>query len=223
MKTTPAHHRRAVFEALARLGTALSAAPRLEILEVLAQGRRTVEEVSTAIDQSVANTSHHLKVLRAAGLVRAEKDGRTVWCEVADADVVALLVTMQRIGEAHLSGVSDLLDGYLHAHGALESVDAEALLQRQATGQLLLVDVRSEREFQAGHLPGAVSIPFDQLRARLSELPNDQQVVAYCRGRTCVMAAEAVSLLQEHGVQATRLDGGFTTWVARRGPTEVSP
>lgn len=217
-------HRRfkdAIYEQLARIGKAASAPKRLELLELLAQGPRTVEALADQAAISVANTSQHLQVLRAARLVESEKQGLYVEYRLADPQVGRFYLALRQLAERRLVEVERLSHDYFHAKGALEPVASEELARRVKAGEVTVLDVRPEPEYRAGHLPGALSIPVAALKARLKELPKDRAIVAYCRGPYCVMAVEAVELLRKKGFVAHRMEQGVLEWRAQGGHLET--
>src|SRR5207247_104129 len=188
-----------LYEQFARIGKALSSAHRLELLEVLAQGEHSVEVLAHETGMSVANTSQHLQVLRAAQLVDVHREGVYIYYHLADERVFTLWQTMRQVGEARIAEIDRIVDTYLHDRNQLQSISAAELIQRLMEGNMILLDVRPAEEYIAGHLPDAISIPVVDLEARLSELPQDKEVVAYCRGPYCVFADEAVTLLRMNG------------------------
>lgn len=196
----------AAYAHLAEVGKALSSPARLEILELLAQAPRTVEVLAGEIDQSVANTSHHLQALKRAQLVTTERDGLHVIYAIAGADVAAILVHLQAVAARHVAGLEKLTREYFEARDGLESVDRHTLLERLRAGDVVLLDVRPEHEFAAGHLPGALSVPLPTLESRLADLPRDRTIVAYCRGPLCTLSAEAARRLRALGFDAHRSD-----------------
>jgi len=204
--------KRELFQQLARVGTALSSGTRLEFLELLAQGERTVDQLATMTGVSVANTSQHLQKLRQAGLVLGRKEGQYVFYRLAGDEVVGLLEALGKVGEAHLAEVERIVRLYLAAKDDLEPVPAKELLDRARKGLVTVLDVRPPEEFAAGHLPGAVNIPIYELEKRLSDLPKRKEVVAYCRGPYCLMSYEAVELLRRKGLKARRLQAGLPEW-----------
>ncbi|WP_437551465.1 metalloregulator ArsR/SmtB family transcription factor [Sorangium sp. So ce367] len=211
-------HRRfkdAIYEQLARLGKAISAPKRLELLDLLCQGPRTVESLAEQAGISVANASQHLQVLRAARLVDAEKKGLYVEYRLADGEIGLFVFAMRRLAETRLPEIDQVTREYFEQRGAMEAVDDEELLRRVKSGEVTVLDVRPLEEYRAGHIPGAISIPVGELEARLKELPGDREVVAYCRGRYCVMALEAVELLRKQGFKAHRMEQGVVDWQAR--------
>jgi len=204
--------KRAIFESLARVGTALSSATRLEFLELLAQGERSVDELATLTATSVANTSQHLQKLRQAGLIVGRKQGQYVYYRLAGDVVVGLLAALGSVGEAYVAEVERIVRLYLHEKDSLEPVPAKELLERARKGLVTVLDVRPPEEFAAGHLPGAVNIPVNELEKRLGELPKRKEVVAYCRGPYCLMSYDAVQLLRKKGLKARRLQNGLPEW-----------
>jgi rhodanese-related sulfurtransferase len=203
-----------VYAQLARVAKALGHANRLELLEFVAQGPRSVDELAGMTHLSVANASKHLQDLRRAGLVHARKEGLRVFYEIAGSDVVALIAMLRHVAEARLAEVDQLLRTYITSRDELEPVPAAELLQRAEDGLVTVLDVRPAEEFAAGHLPGAVNIPLGELPARLRKLPKGREVIAYCRGPYCLLSVDAVVLLREKGFQARRLEDGYPEWAA---------
>lgn len=208
---------------LARIGKAVASPGRLELLEILAQGERTVEALARETRLSVANASHHLQILREARLVEARKDGLYVYCRLADSDVFEFSRMIRRLAERRLEEVDRIVQLYLGARDQLEPVGREELLGRVRSGTVLVLDVRPVDEYRAGHIPGALSIPLDRLARRLRDVPPDKTIVAYCRGPYCVLAFKAVEILRTRGFDARRLVDGFPEWRAAGLPVEVSP
>ncbi len=206
----------AIYEQFARVGKALSAPKRLELLDLLSQGPRTVEALAEHAGVSIANASQHLQVLRAARLVDAEKRGLHVEYRLAGDDVGEFFLTLRRLAQHRLAEVEQVTRDYLGHRDDMESVAGAELLRRVKHGEVTVLDVRPEEEFRAGHIPGAVSIPLGELKARCKELPKNRDVVAYCRGPYCVFAVEAVALLRKKGFTAHRLEDGVLEW-RRRG------
>jgi rhodanese-related sulfurtransferase/DNA-binding transcriptional ArsR family regulator len=204
--------KRAIFESLARVGTALSSATRLEFLELLAQGERSVDELATLTGVSVANTSQHLQKLRQAGLIVGRKQGQYVYYRLAGDAVVGLLAALGSVGEAYVAEVERIVRLYLAEKDSLEPVPAKELLERARKDLVTVLDVRPPEEFAAGHLPGAVNIPVHELEKRLGELPKRKEVIAYCRGPYCLMSYDAVQLLRRKGLKARRLQNGLPEW-----------
>mgnify|MGYP003507683948 FL=1 len=209
-----------LFEQFARVGKALASGHRLELLEFLAQGERTVEALAGVTGLSVANTSQHLQQLRQAGLVATRKQGLHVHYRLADADVSELLSVMQKLAEKQFAEVERIVRVYLTTKDSLEPVSRDDLLRRAADGDVTVLDVRPPEEYAAGHVPGALNIPVKGLIAHLATLPPNQEVVAYCRGPYCVLAFEAVAQLRAHGFNARRLEEGFPEWKTAGLPVE---
>jgi rhodanese-related sulfurtransferase len=205
----------AIYEQFARIGKAMSSPKRLELLDLLCQGPRTVEALAEHAALSIANASQHLQVLRAARLVEAEKKGLHVEYRLADDDVCRFFLALRGLAESRLAEVEHIARDYFKGRGPMEPVEGDELLRRVKSGAVTVLDVRPAEEYRAGHIPGAVSIPLPELKARLKELPKDRDVVAYCRGPYCVMAVEAVERLRRQGVKAHRLEQGVVEWRAR--------
>ena len=210
-----------LFKQFARVGNALSSGTRLEMLEMLAQQERSVDALGRALGLSVANASQHLKQLRHAGLVLARKEGQFVYYRVASDDVMRLFGALMLVGEKQLAEVERLVHAVLTAKDGLEPVSAKELAKRVRGGAVTVLDVRPADEFAAGHLPGAVNIPLDQLTARMRELPVKREVIAYCRGPYCLLAFEAVETLRKMGRQARRLEQGLPEWKLAGLPVET--
>ena len=194
-----------IYEQLGRLGKAVAAPKRLELLDLLCQGPRTVEALAEHAAISTANASQHLQVLRAARLVEADKKGLYVEYRLADAQVCSFLHALRGLAESRLAEVEQVTRAYLVERDAMEAVPKGELLRRVRAGEVTVIDVRPPEEFRAGHLPGALSVPLAELKKRLAELPKSREVVAYCRGPYCVMAIEAVQLLRKKGFTAHQL------------------
>jgi rhodanese-related sulfurtransferase/DNA-binding HxlR family transcriptional regulator len=209
-----------LFTQFARVAKALANPNRLELLEFLAQGERTVESLAKASGMSVANTSQHLQQLRQAGLVLTRKEGLHVFYRLSGDDVIKVLSCLRRVAEGHLADVTQLVNTYLTVKDSLEPLPATELISRARDGLITVLDVRPEEEFAAGHLPGAVNIPLNELEKRLSQLPKESEIVAYCRGPYCVLAFEAVAQLRAKGYQAQRLENGFPEWKQAGLPVE---
>jgi len=215
-----ANPKREVFAQLARIGTALSSEVRLEFLELLAQGERSVDELSSLTGTAVANTSQHLQKLRQAGLILGRKQGQFVFYRLASDRVVALLAALAEIGEAHDAEVERIVRLYYFSRDDFEPVPARDLLDRARRGLVTVLDVRPPEEFARGHVPGALNIPIEQLEKRMRELPKRREVVAYCRGPFCLMSYEAVELLRKKGLKARRLENGMPEWRIAGLPVE---
>ena len=207
---------------IARIGKAVCHGHRLELLEYLAQGERTVESLARLAGLSVANTSQHLRSLRQGGLVSARKVGQYVHYMLADDEVIRLLASMRKLAEAHLAEVERLVRSYLTVKDDLEPVPRAELLDRARQGLVTVVDVRPEEEYASGHVPGAMNLPIRNLEQKLRDLPHDQEIVAYCRGPHCVLAYDAVAQLRREGFQARRLEGGFPEWREAGMPVEIA-
>ncbi|MCB1868428.1 MAG: metalloregulator ArsR/SmtB family transcription factor, partial [Gammaproteobacteria bacterium] len=201
-----------LFAQFARIAKAMSSGYRLELLEFLAQGERSVDALSQVSGLTVANTSQHLQQLRQAGLVTNRKEGQKVFYQMSGADVAALFGSLREVAERHLADVDRLVNDYLKVKDSLEPVAAAHLLELVRNGLVTVLDVRPPEEYEAGHLPGAVNIPLRELEKRLGELDRTQEIVAYCRGPHCVLAFDAVARLRKRGVNARRLDGGLPEW-----------
>ncbi len=209
-----------LYEQFARIGKALSSPHRLELLEVLAQGEHSVETLAQETGMPVASASQHLQVLRAAQLVDVRREGVYIYYRLADERVFGLWQAMREVGEARIAEIERIVQTYLHERTSLQPISAAELRQRLVEGDVILLDVRPVEEYQASHLPGALSIPATDLEARLPELPREKEVVAYCRGPYCVFADEAVAILQSNGYQARRLEQGLPDWRALGLPVE---
>ncbi|HED33306.1 MAG TPA: metalloregulator ArsR/SmtB family transcription factor [Gammaproteobacteria bacterium] len=211
-----------LFTQFARVGKALSNGNRLEILEYLAQTERSVEDLAKVAGLSVANTSQHLQQLRQVGLVSSSKQGLRVFYRLSGDDVVNLLNMVRQVGERHLADVNHLINTFLTVKDELEPVPRDELMARVEQGLVTVIDVRPQEEYAAGHLPGAINIPPDELEQRLQALDPEQEVVAYCRGPHCVMSYDAVDKLRQIGVRASRLEEGFPEWKSAGYPVELS-
>lgn len=208
----------ALFDDFARVGSALASGRRLEIIDVLSQAPRSVEQVAEAIGQSVANTSHHLRRLADDGLIRARREGRRIIYELASDEVYVLWRTLQQIAADHHAGLDERAEAYLGDRSEITTIDHEALRRRLDHGdEVIVIDVRPEPEYEAGHIDGAISAPPDRLDEVLPNLPGAADVVAYCRGEYCVFADKAVRQLNASGRTAYRLEAGFKEWANRPG------
>jgi rhodanese-related sulfurtransferase/DNA-binding transcriptional ArsR family regulator len=212
----------ALFDAFASVAQALGSGRRAEIVDVLAQGERSVEELAGEISQSVANTSQHLQVLSRAGLVRARREGTRMIYRLASDRVGELWAAVREVAVRQVAEVSVLADEYLGERDGVEQLSAEELALRLARGDVVVLDVRPEAEFRAGHIAGARSVPVDLLDALVDELPKRREVVAYCRGPYCVYADDAVRLLRSRGRKARRLDVGYPEWRRAGLPVEFA-
>lgn len=207
-----------LFEQFARVGKAISSPRRLELLDLIAQGEKTVEMLAEQADLELKNTSAHLRRLREARLVETRKEGRRVYYRLADERVFRFLRELQAIGRLQLAEVEQLIRLHYERPAELEPVGAKELLRRLKDEDVTLLDVRPEDEYQAGHIPDALSVPIEELERRLQELPRDREIVAYCRGPYCTYASEAVEMLVQRGFRARRMEEGLPDWRARGLP-----
>jgi rhodanese-related sulfurtransferase/DNA-binding transcriptional ArsR family regulator len=212
--------KQALFEQLAVVARTLGSAARLEILDFLAQGERSVEALAQVAGLSVANTSKHLQQLKAAGLVEARREGKHIRYRLGDERVLDAVGDLRALAEAHLDEVGDLVASYLRSRDALEPVPAKELLERARHGLVTVVDVRPPEEYAQGHVAGALNIPLDTLEQHLQELPRDREIVAYCRGPWCVLSYEAVARLRTAGIEARRMADGLPEWRRSGLPVE---
>lgn len=210
-----------LYAQLARVSKAMASPRRLELVDHLAQGERTVEDLAALTSMSVANTSRHLQSLRAARLVTVRRSGLYAHYQLADAGVFRLWQAVRDLGEARLASVRELVRARFE-RGPRPGVDFAELVRRRASGDAIVLDVRPEREFRAGHIAGALSVPLEELEARLHVLPTDQEIIAYCRGPYCGMADAAVATLEANGYRARRLTLGFPDWRAAGHPVAAS-
>jgi len=201
-----------LFENFARVAKALASANRLELLEALAQGERSVDGLSQASGMSVANTSNHLRIMREGGLVQSRKEGTQVIYSLTDEKVPLLLAGIRYVAERHLAEVERIVRENFNSRDNLTPVRRDELLGLVKSGEAMVIDVRPSAEYDAGHIDGAVNIPLESLTQRLSKLPKDQEIVAYCRGPYCMMSFDAVEQLRQHGYRARRLEDGFPEW-----------
>jgi ArsR family transcriptional regulator len=204
-----------IFVSLAEIAQAIGQAHRLEMLEHLAQGERSVEELASRVGLSIANTSRHLQILRRARLAEPRRDGkRMLYSLVGETDVIHLLTTLGRMGERNMAEVQLVMASYFQTRDALEPISRDELLARMGHDGVTLLDVRPEDEFAMGHLPGAMNIPLADLEQQLRRLPRDKQIVAYCRGPYCVLSVEAAARLRAYGFDVRRLADGYPEWKA---------
>ena len=209
-----------LFEQFARVGKALASPKRLEIVDLLAQGERTVEEISRETAMSVASASQHLQALKGARMVEARREGLYVHYRLADEDVFRTWQAVRALAESRLTELERVVDTYLKDRDALETLDATELMERLSDDGVIVIDVRPEEEYRAGHIPGARSVPVGVLEAALQTLPREREVVAYCRGPYCVFSDEAVAFLRARGYRARRLRQGLPDWRAAGMPVE---
>lgn len=209
-----------LFDAFASVAKALGSGRRAEIVDLLAQGERSVEEVASEIDQSVANTSHHLRSLATAGLLQSRRDGQRIIYRLTSDRVAELWAALRDVAATHVSDIDVLADAYFGARDQVEEITAEELAERLERGRAVVIDVRPRVEYAAGHISGARSLPIDELDASLEDLPRRGEIIAYCRGPYCVYADDAVRLLQDRGFRARRLDSGYPEWARAGHPVE---
>lgn len=209
-----------LFNEFARVSKALGSGNRLELLEFLAQGERSVDALAKLSGLSVANTSRHLQVLRQAGLVAARKEGLFVFYSVSGEGVIKLLAALQEVAQHNVAEVTQLVNTYLHSKDSLEPLSVSDLRERMRSGLVTIVDVRPKEEYAAGHLAGAINIPLADMEKNSSKLPRDREVIAYCRGPFCVLSYEAVARLRQQGLKARRLETGFPEWKVAGLPVE---
>lgn len=209
-----------LFSQFARVGKALSHGNRLELLEFIAQGERSVDELAKVSGLTVANTSQHLQHLRQAGLVSCRKQGLKVYYRLSGDDVIQLLDIVRVVAERHIAEVDKLVKTFLTVKDDLEPIPREELLDRVKHGLVTVLDVRPAAEYAAGHVPGAVNVPLNELEAHLAELDATKEVVAYCRGPHCILAFDAVARCREKGLSAHRLEDGFPEWKLAGLPVE---
>ena len=210
----------ALYQHIARVASALASEARLQLLEFTAQGERSVDVLARMTGLSMANCSKHLQALRNAGLVTARKEGLRVYYALAGDDVVALYSALQHVAEGRVAEVEKLVRTWLRHKDEMEPVAPAELLYRAAKGLVVVIDVRPPEEYAAGHVPGAINVPIEQLESRLAKFPKRKEVVAYCRGPYCLMSFDAVRTLRERGLKARRLESGFPEWRAAGLPVE---
>jgi rhodanese-related sulfurtransferase/DNA-binding transcriptional ArsR family regulator len=210
----------AAFDQLARVASAFGSPKRIELIDVLAQGERNVETLAAETGLSVANTSRHLQVLKASGLVASRKAGLQVFYRISSAEVVEGYRVLRRIAEARIAELGRIVKEYFDEFDGMEPIGREALVGRARAGDITVIDVRPLVEYRSGHIEGALSIPLEDLEKRLTELPPGREIVAYCRGPYCVLAAEAVRLLRQRGRKAVRFAEGYPEWFGAGLPVE---
>jgi rhodanese-related sulfurtransferase/predicted transcriptional regulator len=210
-----------IFEQFARIGKAVASAKRIELLDLLSQGERHVEALAEAASISVANASQHLQILRTARLVATEKSGVFVTYRLAAPSVAEFVRQLRMLAENRLAEVEQITRSFIEGRIGFHPVNREELLRRVRKGEVTVLDVRPAEEFRAGHLPRALSVPLEDLEARMKDLPKDREIVAYCRGPYCVLAVEAVARLRKQGFRAVRLDMGVVDWQAQGLPVET--
>jgi rhodanese-related sulfurtransferase/DNA-binding transcriptional ArsR family regulator len=210
----------ALYEGFAEVAKALSSGRRAEIIDLLSQGERSVEEIATEIDQSVANTSHHLRAMARAGVLATRRDGTRIFYRLASERVAELWSALRGVASEHVAGIEHLVDAYLGDRDGLEVIDRTELARRLRRGDITVLDVRPTTEFEAGHIAGATSVPIEELRRHVRALPKDADIVAYCRGPYCVYADDAVRELTKRGFRARRLEDGYPEWRRAGLPTD---
>jgi rhodanese-related sulfurtransferase/DNA-binding transcriptional ArsR family regulator len=218
---SPRDFKNRLYGQFARIGKALSSPHRLELLELLAQGERTVDSLSTEIGLSLANTSQHLQALRQATLVDSRKEGLFVFYRLSDPGVFDLSKAIRTVAERQLADLQRLVQEHFGDRSGAEAVEMDELLKRARSRNVVVLDTRPPNEYAAGHIAGALSVPVDDLQRRLRQLPKEKEYVAYCRGRYCVYADRAVEILRSHGRRARRLREGFPEWRAAGLPVET--
>lgn len=221
MKSPGRQFKDAIYEQFSRIGKAVSSPKRLELLDLICQGEKTVETLSRETALTLANTSQHLQTLKAARLIKAEKEGLYVKYRLADEMVCAFFRSMRLLAEHRLAEVDLIKRRFLDGRQGMEPVNREDLLRRVAEGGVTLLDVRTADGYQAGHIPGALSVPLGQLKEILADLPAGQEIVAYCRGPYCVLAMQAVDVLRARGIKAVRLEESVQDWRAMGLPVEI--
>jgi rhodanese-related sulfurtransferase/DNA-binding transcriptional ArsR family regulator len=224
MGTTTARSRQSkdrLFDALASIAAAMGSGRRAQIIEILSQGERTVEQIAGEIGQTLANTSHHLRTLARTGLVAGRRSGTHVHYRLASDEVTSAWAALRRLAATHVDDLDRLARAYLGDRSKLATITRAELRKRLEEGDVVLIDVRPRAEYNAGHLPGAISVPPDRLSRLLDQLPEDRDIVAYCRGPYCVYADDAVRRLMRRGRHAMRLEDGLPEWRLAGGPIEV--
>ena len=213
-------HKRSIYQHFASVAKALGHEYRWELLELIAQGERSVDSLSQVTGLAMATVSQHLQQMRRAGLVRSRKDGRFMYYSLADERVISLMTGLRGVAERNIAEARQLVESF-HGDGSeLDAIDAEELQELIRSGSVTLLDVRPEQEFTSGHLPGALNIPVEELQERLRELPQGQTIVAYCRGPFCALSEDAVKLLREQGLEAIRFNSGYPEWKASGLPVQ---
>jgi rhodanese-related sulfurtransferase len=217
------HFKNELYDQFARLAKAMASGRRLELIDLLAQGPRTVESLAEETDQSVANTSQHLQVLRQARVVETSRHGNYIHYRLADDHILRLWTALRTAGELRLAEVGSLVQAFMSDRAALQAVSQDELRRRLEDREVIILDVRPVSEYNAGHIAGARSVPIDELNSRFRELPKTRRIVAYCRGPFCVFADEAVMRLRARGFKAFLLEGGFPEWKLRGFPVTTGP
>ena len=221
MKSHGRQFKDAIYEQFARIGKAVSSPKRLELLDLICQGQKTVETLSRETGLTIANTSQHLQTLKAARLIKAEKEGLYVKYRLADTMVCEFFRSMRLLAEKRLAEVEMIKRRFLEGKDGMEPVNRDELLKRVIAGDVTVLDVRPAEEYRAGHIPGALSVPLEHLEAILGQLPADQEIVAYCRGPYCVLAVQAIEVLRAQGFNAIRLEESVQDWRAMGLPVAI--
>ncbi len=213
-----------IYEVIAQVGKAVSSPKRLELLDILCQSEKSVEMLAKQADLTVKLTSAHLKVLRATRLVETRKEGKHVFYRIAGPNVASFWVNLRSLAEKHFLEIQRTMDQFFRDKAGMAHVDRKTLLKRVREGEIIVIDVRPEQEYRDGHIPNALSVPLSDLKKRLSEIPKNKEIIAYCRGPYCVLSHEAVEILKAKGYRASRMSDGVSDWVAagfsiERGPT----
>jgi len=215
------HFKTSLYKQLAKVTKALSNPHRLEILDLLAQGSFSVEYIAEHANMPVANASQHLQVLKKSGLVDTARDGKYIYYQLYDGQVLETWRSLRQLGFSRNDKISELLQDYRKRKDQLNLISSDELMQKLENNEVYLIDVRPVEEFNEGHIKQADSLPHKQIRERMRELPKDREIVAYCRGPLCLMADEAVSLMKKEGFNAYRLENGYTDWLAENRPVET--
>jgi ArsR family transcriptional regulator len=213
--------KRLLFRQFAAVAKAVAHEHRLELIEAVAQGERHVEVLATRTGLSVANASHHLQQMRKAGLIKVRREGKFAFYRLADVAVLDLIRALTLIGERNLAEVREIVREYFHERDNFEPISRDDLISMVQQDLVTVLDVRPEDEFELGHVPSAINIPFDELKGQLEHLDRSREIIAYCRGTYCVLSFEAVAELRERGFKVRRLDEGFPEWVAAGHPVEI--
>lgn len=214
--------KKSLYEELSRIGKAVSSSARMELLEYLSQGEKSVESLSDLAGMSIANTSQHLQHLKNSGIIVSRKEGLHVYYKIVGDDVIRLIISIRNLAENHLSEVSRIINDVIKVKDKIAPVKALDLIEKVKKGQVTVIDVRPEDEFDAGHFPGSINIPFDDLHSRMPELNSKQEIIAYCRGPYCMMTFDTVTLLRQKGFKAKRLAEGFPEYKISGLPIEKS-